>query len=156
MKRNYQAEIGVDEKKVARAMLKNRPVSLKWTTEFCRELKNRTVKDAESLLHDVIDKKRFLPLRKYTMKVPHRRGNAIHKAKAGKYPKNASEALLELLHNLKANADYKGLDSGKLIIRHMFASTGFQRVTFQPQGRTSGKRRKKKSAHIEVIAVEGS
>ncbi|MCX8158574.1 MAG: 50S ribosomal protein L22 [Candidatus Diapherotrites archaeon] len=156
VKKNYQTELQIDEKKIVKAMLKNKPISTKYAIELCRELKNKPINKAERFLRDIVEMKRFLPLRKYNKKVPHRRGNAISKTKSGKYPVKTAKVFLELLQNLKANADYKGLDSEKLILKHLFASYGFRRITFQPQGRISGKRRKKKSTHLEAMAVEGA
>ena len=156
VKQNYQSEITGDEKKVSKAILKNTRASLKYATEFARELKNKPIKKSEAFLNDILEKKRYLPLRKYNRKVAHRPGKSESGVKSGRYPSGTTKVFLELLQNLKANADYKGLDSDKLIIKNVFASEGFRRMSYQSQGRISGKRRKKKSIHLEAVAIEGS
>ena len=62
--------------------------------------------------------------------------------------------MINILGSVKANADFKGLDSENLLISHCFASRGFARRGMQPKGHISGKRRKKKSTHIEVVVEE--
>jgi len=95
-----------------------------------------------------------LPLRKYNKKIGHKKGEAKLFSKIGRYPKRTLKAFVEILNTVQANADYKGLDSENLIITHMFASQGFQRTSYQSQGRISGKRRKNKSVHLEVVVME--
>jgi len=153
VKREYQFK-EVDEKITAKAMLKNRQASLKYATEICREIKGKPVEKAEKLLQDIAEKKRYLPLKKYNKKVPHRKGAAISGQKTGKYPVNTCKAFLELISYAKANAENKGLDPEKLIIKHVFACQGYGRVNMQPKGRIAGKRRQKKSIHLEIILQE--
>ncbi|RLG68634.1 MAG: 50S ribosomal protein L22 [Candidatus Iainarchaeum archaeon] len=153
VKRNYQVQ-EINEKITAKAMLKNRPISLKYATEICREIKGKPVAKAEKFLNDIIEKKAYLPLKKYHKKVPHRKGKPISGQKAGKYPVNACKAFLELISYAKANAENKGLDPERLIIKHVFACQGYRRWSMQPKGRIAGKRRRKKSTHIEIVVQE--
>ena len=153
VKREYQIK-GLDGKTTAKAMLKNRPASLKYATEICREIKGQPVEKAEKLLQEIIDAKRYLPLKKYRKKVPHRKGNALSGQKAGKYPVNTCKAFLELISYAKANAENKGLDPEKLVVKHVFACQGYRRINMQPKGRIAGKRRQKKSIHLEIILQE--
>ena len=152
-KKNYNFEIA-DEKKIAKAFSSNVPVSLKYSTEMVRELKGQRVSKAERFLNDIVEKKRYLPLRRYTRKVGHRKGDAQSFTEVGRYPEKVCQAFLTLLNSVKANADYKGLDAENLIISHMFASQGFRRRSHQKQGRISGKTHKRKSTHLEVIVRE--
>lgn len=151
-KKNYQS--GVQGKSIARAFASNQGISLKYATELCRELKGKRIGRAEKFLQNIIEKKEFLPLRRYHKKVPHRKGQSRSNVKAGRYPKKACEAFLSLLNSVKANADFKGLDTEKLLIVHAFASQGYHKIGHQPKGRIGGKRWQKKSAHIEIIAME--
>ncbi|MFH1544540.1 MAG: 50S ribosomal protein L22 [archaeon] len=154
VKRKYNYEIK-DEKKIAKAILSNARCSLKYSTEFARELKGMKVSRAEKFFQNVIDKKEFLPLRRYNKKVAHRKGRSISFTKSGRYPKNTAKIMLKLLESAKANADYKGLNSENLLIIHFFASKGFSRVSHQSKGHISGKRRKRKSTHLEIVVAEG-
>ncbi len=153
VKKNYHSGFA-HSKGVAKAIAKNRPVSLKYSTEIAREIKGIPLNAAEKFVRDVAEKKRFLPLRRYHKKVPHRRGNSMSFTKSGRYPVKTAKAFLELLETVKANADYAGLDAEKLLIKDVFASQGFARIGYQPQGRISGKARKRKSTHLEIVVME--
>lgn len=155
VKKNYQIEIS-SPKKMAKVMAKNQKVSLKYSTELIREIKGKKVGKVERFLHDIIEQKDFLPLRKYVKKTGHRKGRSRSFTKVGRYPKRLAQNFLRILDSLKANADYSGLDSDNLLIVHGFASMGFGRASYQSQGRISGKKRKRKSTHIEIVAVEAA
>ena len=153
-KRSYQVEL--KGKKIAKAMAKNANVSLKFSLELIREIKGKRVDKAEAFLRRIMEYKEFLPLRAYKKKVAHRRGDARSFTKSGRYPIKVAKIWLSLLESVKANADYAGLDADNLIITHAFASQGYRRYSYQSQGRIGGKRRIKKSAHIEVAVREAA
>jgi len=154
VKKSYHSELA-SRKKVAKAMAKNKPISLKYATEIARELKDKPLDKAERFLQRITEKTEHLPLRRYIKHVPHRKGEAKSFTKSGRYPVRAAKAFLGLLADVKANADYKGMDNEALIIKDVFASVGFRRVSHQSQGKISGKRRLSKSTHIEIVVVEG-
>jgi len=139
---------------VAKAVAKNQQVSTKYATEICREIKGKRLDRAEKKLQRIIDRKEFLPLRKYNKDVAHRRGESKSGVKSGRFPEKACNAFLKVLESVKANADFKGLDSENLMIAHCFASRGFGRRSVQSKGHIAGKRRRRKSTHIEVIVKE--
>lgn len=152
VKKNYQAEIR--GKNIAKVMAKNKHVSLKYSNELCRQIRGKPIAKAEAFIERIMKKQQFLPLTRYNKKVGHRKGSSMSGVKAGRYPENACRVFLELLAQLRANADFKGLDANKLVIVHAFTSQGFSRITFQSRGRIAGKRRKEKSTHIEIVARE--
>lgn len=155
MKRYYNADISTAViPKTAKAMVSNAPVSQKFSTEICNCVKGQTVQWAEAFLQDIASHKRYLPLQKYNKKVGHKKGAALMGQKAGRYPKNTVRTFLKLLDNAKANADYRGLDTEKLVVFHAFSSQGFKRRSLQSKGKIGGKTRQRKSAHIEVILME--
>ena len=153
VKKVYQAK-AMDEKKAAKAIAKNQPVSTKYATELCREIKGKRLSKIEKRLERIKEGKEFLPLRTYNKKVAHRKGESVSGVKSGRFPKSLCKTMLGLLASVKANADFKGLDSENLLVSHCFASRGFARRGMQPKGHISGKRRRKKSTHIEVIVTE--
>ncbi|HIH10223.1 MAG TPA: 50S ribosomal protein L22 [Candidatus Diapherotrites archaeon] len=153
VKKAYQVA-QVQRKGTASAMMKNKPVSLKYSVEIISNIKGMRVDKAIEYLKRILSMEEYLPLRKYNRKIGHKKGEAKGFTKVGKYPLRCVGAFIELLENVKANADYKGLDSDNLIITHMFASQGFARRSNQAQGRISGKARKRKSAHIEIVVRE--
>jgi len=153
VKKKYQVEIR-QEKKVAKAIAKNQQVSTKYATEICREIRDKKVSKVEKRLQRIAKGKEFLPLRQYNKKVAHRKGNAVSGVKSGRFPVKACNVFLKILESVKANADFKGLDSENMVIAHCFASRGFARRSMQPKGHIAGKRRRRKSTHIEIIALE--
>ena len=155
VKKFYQVQIA-DDRKTARAFLSNQRISTKFAMEVCSEIKGWKLDKAEMFLNNVLSHKQFLPLKHFRLKVAHRRGNPVHGTKSGRYPERVCLGFLKLLNLVKANADFKGLDSENLFIVHAFASQGFKRFGNQSKGRISGKRKARKAAHIEVIVREGS
>ena len=97
-----------------------------------------------------------MPLKKYIKKTGHRKGIPRSSTKVGRYPIRLAKNFLKIVSSLKANADYKGLDSENLVIVHAFVCEGFRRASNQKQGRISGKRHRSKSTHIEIVAMEAS
>lgn len=154
-KKNYNFQEKLNEKITAKAVKKNANASLKYSTELAREIKGMKVKRAEEFLKNITEKKEFLPLKRYLKKVPHRKGKAKSNTKTGRYPKKTAKEFIELIESAKSNADYKGLNTENLFVKHAFASMGYSRISHQSKGKIAGKRRKKKSAHIEVILQEG-
>lgn len=152
-KKNYYSEIA-GEKNVAKAILKNRHASLKYSTEIAREIKGMRLDKAEAFLKRIASKQEFLPLRRYSTKGAHRKGDARSFTKAGRYPGKTAGCFLDLLENVKANADYKGMDAENLLIASVFASQGYARRSHQKQGNISGKSYKRKSAHLEIVVRE--
>jgi len=155
VKKNYNLQEKIKDKITAKAIKKNANVSVKYATEIVREIKGKKVKRAEEFLKNIMDKKEHLPLRKYIKKVAHRKGDAKSNTKSGRYPIKTAKNFLEVLESAKANADYKGLDTENLFIKHGFASKGYSRASHQPKGKISGKPRERKSAHLELILQEG-
>ncbi len=153
VKKNYQIKIR-DEKRTAKAIAKNQPVSTKYATELCREIRGKKLGKTEKRIERIKEGKEFLPLRTYNKKVAHRKGESVSGVKSGRFPKKLCETMINVLGSVKANADFKGLDSENLLITHCFASRGFARRGMQPKGHISGKRRRKKSTHIEVVVEE--
>ncbi|MDO8427592.1 MAG: 50S ribosomal protein L22 [Candidatus Diapherotrites archaeon] len=152
MKNGYQEQI--DLPNVAKAMSKNRPVSVKYATEICREIKGKPVQKALNFLQNVIDQKDYLPMRKFVRNIPHRKGQSKSHVKSGRFPVKACKAFIELINSAKHNAEQKGLNEQTLMVRHAFASYGFKRQFMQGKGHIGGKSREHKSAHIEVILQE--
>lgn len=153
-KKTYQKKVK-NETKIAKAIAANKPISIKYATEMCREIKGKPVIKIEKFLNRIINKEDYLPLKKYIKKVAHRKGTAKSGTKTGRYPLRVSKAFLDLIETAKANADFKGLNTESLLIYHAFASMGFRRHSSQPKGHIGGKRRRNKSTHIEIMLIEG-
>jgi len=152
-KKDYHSR-HAENKKNARAIAANRRISTKYAVEICREIKGKPVKKAEAFLERVREHTDYLPLRKYSKKVAHRKGKGAHVVKAGRFPENACKEFLDLLKSVKANADAKGLDTEKLMVMDALATQGFRRTAMQPKGHISGRMRERKSTHLEIVVAE--
>lgn len=111
-----------DEAKVARAMAKSLKVSPKHCVEICNALRGMEVSKAQAYLNDVIDMKKAVPFKRYNSDVGHRKG--MKGWAAGRYPVKASKAILKVLENAVANAEYKGMDTENLKIEHISSHRG--------------------------------
>ncbi|MEF8779554.1 MAG: 50S ribosomal protein L22 [Haloferacaceae archaeon] len=112
---NYSVEADPDT--TAKAMLRDRPISLKHSKAIAREIKGETVAEAEEYLHAVIDGERSVPFRQHNSGVGHR--SDIDGWDAGRYPEKASKDFLKLLENGKNNATEQGFDGDEMEIVHV-------------------------------------
>jgi large subunit ribosomal protein L22 len=151
---NYNFQKKIDKEKIARAYRSNAKISTKYSVEFSNYFKNMPLEKAIQIAENIKDKKEYLPLKKYNKKVAHRKGENRRKTPSGRWPVNVAKLIIELLLEVKANAENKDLDTSKLKIIHMFANKGVTRSNLQPLGRIGGKMRQSKSTNIEVIVLE--
>ncbi|TYT63555.1 50S ribosomal protein L22 [Natrialba swarupiae] len=132
---NYSVDADPDA--TAKAMLRERHMSHKHSKEIARELKGRTVDDAQAYLQDVIDGEQSVPFKSHNSGVGHR--SDIDGWDAGRYPEKASKAFLDLLENVEANADHQGFDGSSMEIVHVAAHKVGEAVGRKPRamGRAS-------------------
>jgi ribosomal protein L22 len=84
-------------------------VSLKHVHEIMESVKGKKIDASTAFLKQVLEKKSFVPFRKYPSK-GHKGG-----VPAG-YPVKATKFVMSLLNELKANAKSSGADADKVII----------------------------------------
>jgi large subunit ribosomal protein L22 len=126
---NYSVE--ADPETTAKAMLRERPISIKHSKAIAREIKGMTVADAEEYLNDVIDEKQSVPFRQHNSGVGHR--SDIDGWDAGRYPEKASEDFLKLIENARNNADEQGFDGEAMTIKHVAAHKVGERQGRKPR-----------------------
>jgi len=144
-----------DESKMAKAVFMDVPVSIKYMREIANSIKGMKLQEALKFLEDVIKLKQPVPFKRYHGKVSHKRGLSDRfKWPAGRYPVKGAKYALELLKNVKANAENKGLDPDKLVIVHIAAHKGITLKRYMPRafGRATPKFRR--MSHLEVIVKE--
>jgi len=112
---SYSVETDPDT--TAKAMLRERQISLKHSKAIAREIKGMRAGDAVEYLHAVIDEETSVPFRQHNSGVGHR--NDIDGWDAGRYPEQASEAFLDLLENAIGNADHQGFEGESMEIMHV-------------------------------------
>lgn len=143
---NYSFE-GKPEK-TARAAATNSRVSHKSAIEITRTIKGMKLDKAKAYLMDVLAKTKAIPFKKFTRDIPHKPGAGMA---AGRYPVKAAEEVKKLLENAEANADNKGLDTKKLVVKNASANKGGSRIY---RGHRSFGRRRAKSANIQITVEE--
>jgi large subunit ribosomal protein L22 len=149
-KLGYKVE--ADPSKTAKAMGRTLRISKKHALEICREINGMKLETAVSFLNRVLALETPVPFKGHNKDVPHRKGKiGTH---AGRFPQKATEEILKVLDNAKKNAEYKGLNTEKLRIKHISSNKGFIIKRFMPRafGRASPKYQE--TIHIQVILEE--
>lgn len=111
-----------NEAKTARAMAKSLKISPKHCVEICNAIRGMDVAKAKAYLEDVIDMKKSVPFKRHNKGVGHRKGQ--NGWPSGRYPVKAAAQILKVLENAEANAEYKGMDTEKLVIEHISSHKG--------------------------------
>jgi large subunit ribosomal protein L22 len=126
---NYSVE--ADPETTAKAMLRERPISLKHSKAVARAIKGNTVADAEEYLQAVIDEERSVPFKQHNSGVGHR--SDIDGWDAGRYPEKVSEDFLKLIENARNNADEQGFEGESMTIKHVAAHKVGERQGRKPR-----------------------
>ncbi|MEM3383260.1 MAG: 50S ribosomal protein L22 [Nitrososphaerales archaeon] len=144
--------IGYDPLTQVRASGREVDVSPKKAREICALIKGMSLTKAKKFLEDVINKRQTVPFRRYKKEVPHI--NSQFKFHAGGYPVKAAKEILKVVKNLETNAEFKGLDTEKLIIIHAAVMRGVKIKRYIPRayGRSSPKFNT--LVHIELVGKE--
>ena len=113
---------GLDPDRTAIASGRDLRVSHKAAREICHYVKGMRLEKAKDVLQEVVALKRPVPYRRHKKKVAHRKG--VEGFDAGRYPKKAATAILKILNQVEANAEFKGLYSDRLKIIHIASHKG--------------------------------
>ena len=122
------------------------PFSFKQSVEICSFIKNRSVVAAKKILNNVAEHKSAIPFKRFNFDLSHKT-----KIGPGRYPEKASKEFIRLIESAEANAQFKGLNTSKLIISHISASKASKAWHY---GRKT--RRKMKRTNVEIIVGENS
>ncbi len=117
-------------------------ISTKHSIEICNHIRKKSLEKAKATLKRVIAQKEAIPFKRFNSDVGHKPG----KIAAGRYPLNASKAILQLLNDVEANAQSKGLSTSDLTILKLCANKA---STPWRHGRK--RRRKSKRTHLEIV-----
>ena len=113
----------------AKAFGVNMKISAKNSTILCRVVRNKTLNKARRLLEDLDAGKRSLE---------------------GKYYSNAARDMLALLNSCVKNAEFKGLDTGRLFV-HASATHG---TNIQRRRRKGAFGSQMKTTNMEILLIE--
>ena len=143
--------VGLDPERSVLASGRDMPISFKEAVEVCRTIRGLKVEEAEKVLEDLIKMRRPIPFKRYRKKVGHRRMEGWD---SGRYPVKAAKYILEVLRNLKANAEDKALDIDRLVIVHAAAQQGRKIKKYIPRAYGRSSPYFQQLVHIELAAVE--
>lgn len=141
-----------NEAKTARAMAKSLKISPKHCVEICNALRGMEVSKAKAYLEDVIDMKKAVPFKRHNKKVGHRKG--LKGWPSGRYPVKAATQILKVLENAEANAEYKGMDTEKIIIEHISSHKGVVIRGFIPRAFGRVTPFNTPTTHIQIVLEE--
>jgi len=148
----------IEESKIAKAVIRDSPISFKEAYEVCKIIRGMSLSEAKDLLRKVIELKEPIPYVRYKRSIAHRKGLGSRWNKwgspIGRYPVKVSKYILKLLENVENNAVSKGLESSKLRIVHIAAHRGpyLKRWTPRAFGRATPWFRTHTS--VEVVVAE--
>lgn len=143
MKNKYSANV---EGETAKVLGKDLSISKKHSMEICRFIRKRKLSKAKELLKKVLIKEIAVPYKRHTWNLAHKKSTNG----PGRYPIKAVKVILELLESVEANAQFKGMNTGNLVIEHINAHQASRPWRFGRQ-----RRRKMKRSHVEIIVKEG-
>jgi large subunit ribosomal protein L22 len=132
------------EKDTAVANGMSLPISTKQSIEICNFIRGRPLAKAKLLLAETIAKKRAIPFKRFNADTGHKKGIG-----AGKYPEKACKEILKLLNAVEANAQFKGLSTGDLVISELVPNRASTPWHYGRQ-----RRRKMKRTNIKVVVKE--
>jgi large subunit ribosomal protein L22 len=148
---SYSVDADPDE--TAKAMLRERHVSHKHSTEIAREIKGTTAREAVEYLEAVKEEEQSVPFRSHNSGVGHR--SDVEGWDAGRYPEKAAEAFLDLLGNAVGNAEHQGFDGENMTIRHVAAHKVGESQGRKPRAMGRASPWNSPEVDVELILEEG-
>ncbi len=127
-------------------------ISHKAAVEVCRAIRGLSLDDAKRLLEDVINLKRSISYRRHKKKVSHKRD--LPKWYAGRYPVKTCRAILKVLENAEANAEYKGLSVENLKVIHAAAQKSTVLKRYTPRAFARATPNFRVLTHVEIALAE--
>jgi large subunit ribosomal protein L22 len=127
-------------------------ISPKHAREICRTLRGMRANLARTYLEDVIALKRAIPFKRYRRNVAHRHG--LVGWDAGRYPEKAARAVLNVLDNALANAEYKGMESDKMRIFHAGTKKGRTIQGWMPRAMGRATPKNTETVSVEMVLTE--
>jgi large subunit ribosomal protein L22 len=152
MPRFKYCKTGLDPDVTAKASGREMDISPKHAREICKAIKGLYIEHAITYLENVVEKKRSVPFKRYNRKVGHR--SDLQGWHTGRYPVKASSKILEVLHNLENNIEYKGLEMDRCRIIHSASHRGrkIKRMFTRAFGKSSPKNNT--LTHVEFVVHE--
>jgi large subunit ribosomal protein L22 len=136
---------------IAKAIGREMHISPKHSMEVCRMIRGKKLEKAKEMLEGVIAKTRAVPFKRHHRCMGHRKGKGFG---PGRYPVKAAGAILKIIESAEANAEYSGLDTESLVIRHISAYKGRTISGWMPRAHGRSSPKDTETVNIEVILEE--
>jgi large subunit ribosomal protein L22 len=127
-------------------------ISPKAAREICNTLKDMTLTKAITLIEAVEEMKAPIAFRRHKLKVGHR--SELVGFPTGSYPVKAAGKILDVLHNLRANCEFKGLDPDRVRLVHASAKAGRRIKDYVPRAHGRSSPNFHVLVHVEFVARE--
>lgn len=127
-------------------------ISPKAAREICNTVRLMTLSKAIELLENVEEMKSPIPFRRHKLKVGHR--SELEGFPSGSYPVRAAKSILNVLRNLQANCEFKGMDPDRVQLIHSSALAGRVIKDFVPRAHGSSSPNFHTLVHIEFVGRE--
>ena len=140
--------------KAAKARGSDMRIHFKNTYEVADAIRGMKLEKAMRYLQDVIEHKQCIPFRKYAATAGRTAQAHPFHVTQGRWPKKSCQHVLELLENVKANAESRGLDLKKTYITHTQVNKApkGRRRSFKAHGRI--KDWCSSNCHVELFVTE--
>merc|ERR1712055_147945 len=119
-----------------------------------KRLKGMSLERAEKFLKNVLDRKECVPFFRFNSGVGQCSQAKQWKNNQGRWPAKSARHALDVLSNLKNNAQFKGLDTEKMSITHtsIHRAPKMRRRTYRAHGRINPCM--STPCHVQIIAEE--
>ncbi|MCI4358017.1 MAG: 50S ribosomal protein L22 [Thermoplasmata archaeon] len=134
---------------IARARAIELPVSPKKTYEVLNAIRGRGLEEARTILTEAAEGLHAIPFRRYNQETAHHRGSG-----PGRFPKKVAHAVLEVLKNAEANAEYEGMDTDDLVIVAAASARGRIQKANMPRAQGRATAWNEQTTNIEIILGE--
>lgn len=145
--------VDVDPDTTAKAMLRERQISLKHSKAIAKEIKGMQAGDAVEYLEGVVNEEEVVPFRQHNSGVGHKKN--IDGWDAGRFPEKAANAFLDLLQNAIGNADHQGFDAESMEIVHVAPHKVGERQGRKPRAMGRASPWNTTEVDVELILQEG-
>jgi len=147
-----------DEGRVAKAVVRDVPISLKESYEILKIIRGMRLKEAEDFLEKVVRKEVPVPYVRYKLSIAHKKGLSTMfprwKSPIGRYPVKAAREIYKLLKNVENNAENKNLDVERLYIHHIAVHKCRYLKRWMPRAFARATPKIRTTVNIEVIVAE--
>jgi len=141
MRQGYAFQ-GFEKEKMARALGRDLPISVKNATMVCNAIRNKSIQRAKKILQESIEMKKAIPFTRYNFDRGHKK-----KIGPGKYCVSTCAEILKILNSAEANGHQKNLEN-------MYIVHACSHRASKPWHYGRKRRRQMKRAHIEIVVAE--